>query len=194
MKRICFLIVFLSSIGVFAQEENPKFRTFTDFGYFGSSFKPASKGGTYLSAGAGYKINQDFWLNLNIIKISSSGVDFDEHALFLNNKTTYTNTMVIPSFTKDWEIHKKLLLSGTLGGALIFEKALLPFIHYEENSIEGISFSNQVESFDIGLFAEIAFKYEVAPRLYLTAHAKSYVAMYLEPDSFMLGAGFEIRL
>lgn len=86
------------------------------------------------------------------------------------------------------------MLSGTLGGALIFEKALLPFIHYEENSIEGISFSNQVESFDIGLFAEIAFKYEVAPRLFLTAHAKSYVAMYLEPDSFMLGAGFEIRL
>lgn len=189
-------MLLLTSFHVFSQEvEEFKFRTYFDYGYFASSYIPASKNGNYLSAGAGYKINEDFSLNLTIVKISSTGKDFDDNPFFFNNKTLYNNTMIVPNFSKDWQVHNRFLLSGVLGSALIFENVLLPEAHLDSNNnITGFSFSNEGDSFNIALYGEFIIKYEMTKNLYLSINAKSYVSMYLEPDSIMIGVGIEMKL
>jgi len=174
--------------------DEPKFRTFFDCGLFNSSFKLASNGGNYLSAGFGYKINSEFWLNLTFIKISASG-EFEQNPLFINNETNYSNTMIVPNFSKEWRLSNKFSFSGAIGGALIFEKVLVPsVITNNSNNIVGVEFTNQGESFNIGLFGDLNIKYEIIRNLSLFISAKSFLPLNLEPDSFLLGVGIEIKL
>lgn len=196
MKKIilllCFMLIFEN---LTAQNiDEPKFRTFFDCGLFNSSFKLASNGGNYLSAGFGYKINSEFWLNLTFIKISASG-EFEQNPLFINNETNYHNTMVIPNFSKEWKLSNKFSFTGALGGALIFEKVLVPSVKTDaSNNIIGVDFINEGEPFDLGLFGEISINYEPISNFYFSLNAKSYIPLYLEPDSYMIGFGIGIKL
>lgn len=195
MKKImlsCFIIVF---IDLNAQNnDEPKFKTFFDYGLFNSSFKLASNGGNYLSAGFGYKINKEFWLNLTFIKISATG-EFEENLLFVNNPTNYNNTMIIPNFSKEWNISNKFSIDGAIGGALIFENVLVPNVRTENsNNTIGIGFTDEGGTFDIGLFGELSLKYEFYQNIKFVINSKSYIPLYLEPDSFMFGVGIEIKL
>lgn len=197
MKKILLLCSFLLvGLSAFSQEQKEtKYKTSFDFGYFDSSLSNASKGGTYLSAGVGYKINEDFWLNLNIIKITASGSRYESLPIFLNNKISYENLMVVPNFSKEWQLTNKLYINGVLGGALFFEKSLIPNReHNATGEFIGISVENDAESIDIALFLGIEFKYELTSRIFLTLNMRSYVPIYLEPDSYMLGLGLEIKL
>lgn len=171
-----------------------KFRTFFDVGYFNSSWFLASNGGNYLSAGFGYKINKEFFLNLTIIKISGTG-KFEQSPLFFNNETTYNNTLVVPNFSKDWKIVNKFYVGGSIGLAFIFENVLSPSVQTDEsNNIAGIYFENQGDPFALGLYGEFNIKYEVTKNILFSINTKSYVPLYLEIDNFMIGAGIEIKL
>ena len=192
---ICCAMLFICSTTLKAQEKaEAKFRTFFDVGYFYSSWFLATNGGNYLSAGFGYKINKEFWLNLTIIKVTGTG-EFEQSPFFINNKTIYNNTLIVPNFSKDWKISNKFYISGAIGAALIFENVQVPFVKIDSsNNFTGIYFENQGESFNIGLFGEIVMKYEIIENLNLTLNTKSFLPMNLEPDSFMIGAGIEIKL
>jgi hypothetical protein len=196
MKKIfiitSFLFLFTNLIA--QNNDEPKFRTHFDYGFFQSSFKLASNGGNYLSAGFGYKINNEFWLNLSFIKISATG-QFEQNPLFINNETNYYNTMIIPNFSKDWKISNKFWITGAIGGAFIFENVLVPSVTTDNaNNIIGIDFINEGESFNLGLFGEIVLKYEIIKNFNLSLNTKSFLPLNLEPDSYMLGAGIEIKL
>lgn len=197
MKKLFIVTFFLIlSLSVFAQEQNEaKYRTTLDFGYFSSSYSHASKGGTYLSAGVGYKINKEFWLNLNIIKITASGKRFEDLPFFYNNKVSYENLMIVPNFSKEWQLTNKFYLNGILGGALFFEKSLITYGDYNSNGdLIGFSTENDADSLDLALLVGVDFKYELTQNIFLTFNLKSYIAMYLEPDSYMLGFGLEMKL
>lgn len=196
MKKIVISTVFLlTSLNQIAQNnEVPKFRTFFDAGFFQSTFKPASNDGNYLSGGFGYKINNEFWLNLTLIKISGTG-EFEQNPFFLNNETNYNNTLIIPNFSKDWKLINDLYIGGALGCALIFEKVLIPtVIAVDQNDIIGIDFNNEGEPFNFGLYGELAIKYELIKNLNLSLYAKSFLPMNLTPDTLLLGVGIEIKL
>lgn len=194
MKKIYILCGFLFIFNsIKAQEtEEPKFRTFFDFGYYHSSYRLASNGGTYISAGFGYKINKEFWLNLNLIKISSSGAD-EPNSSFYNNQVAYNNTLVVPNFSKDWSITNKFSIGGALGVAIIFENVWVPFANFNNGRITSIESSNRGEPFDLGLYGELFLKYELRKNFNFVINTKSYIPLYLEPDSFMVGAGLEIK-
>lgn len=196
MKKILIITSFLFVFTKLNAQNNdePKFRTYFDSGFFQSSFAGASDGGNYLSAGFGYKINNEFWLNLTLIKISASG-SFGPIRLFINSETDYNSTLIIPNFSKDWKLINKFSISGVVGGALIFENALRPSIITDSsNRITGIELSNQGQPFNLGLFGEIIIKYEIINNLYLSINTKSFIPMYLEPESLLFGAGIEIKL
>lgn len=196
MKKIilllCFMLVFEN---LTAQNiDEPKFRTFFDCGLFNSSFKLASNGGNYLSAGFGYKINSEFWLNLTFIKISASG-EFEQNPLFINSETNYNNTMIVPNFSKEWRLSNRFSITGAVGGAFIFEKVLVPSARTNNsNNIVGIEFINEGEPFNIALFGDFSIKYELNKNLNLNINTKSFLPLNLEPDSFLLGVGIEIKL
>jgi hypothetical protein len=196
MKKIilllCFMLVFEN---LTAQNiDEPKFRTFFDCGLFNSSFKLASNGGNYLSAGFGYKINSEFWLNLTFIKISASG-EFEQNPLFINNETNYSNTMIVPNFSKEWKLSNRFSITGAIGGAFIFEKVLVPSARINNsNNIIGIEFINEGEPFNIALFGDFSIKYELNKNLNFNINTKSFLPLNLEPDSFLLGVGIEIKL
>lgn len=196
--RKYFIVTFflILSLSGFAQEQNEsKYRTTLDFGYFGSSYSHASKGGTYLSAGFGYKINEEFWLNLNIIKVTASGERYESLPFFYDNKVSYENLMIVPNFSKEWQLTNKFYLNGILGGALLFEKSLITNGEYNYNEeLIGFSTENDAESIDLALLVGVDFKYELTQNIFLTLSLKSYVATYLEPDSYMLGLGVEMKL
>ncbi len=174
--------------------DEPKFRTFFDCGLFNSSFKLASNGGNYLSAGFGYKINSEFWLNLTFIKISASG-EFEQNPLFINNETNYSNTMIVPNFSKEWKLSNRFSITGAIGGAFIFEKVLVPSARINNsNNIIGIEFINEGEPFNIALFGDFSIKYELNKNLNFNINTKSFLPLNLEPDSFLLGVGIEIKL
>ena len=176
------------------QNEESKFRTYLDYGYFNSSFELASNGGSYISGGFGYKINKEFWLNLTVIKISGSG-EFEQNPLFINNETNYNSTMIIPNFSKDWKLSNKFFIGGAIGGAFIFENVLVPSVNTDNSgNITGTDFINEGESFNLGLFGEIIIKYEIIQNLCLILNTKSFLPMNFEPESFMVGAGVEIKL
>jgi hypothetical protein len=195
MKKLIIICLHIVLIDLNAQNnEKPKFRTYLDFGYFNSSFKLASNGGNYVSGGFGYKINKEFWLNLTVVKISGSG-EFEQSPIFISNKTSYNNTMIIPNFSKDWMLSNKFFVGGAIGGALIFENVLVPFVITDNSgNIIGVGFSNEGESFNLGLFGELVIRYEIIKNLNLSLSTKSFLPMYFEPDSFMIGAGVELKL
>lgn len=154
----------------------------------------SSNGGVYISSGIGYKINKEFWLNLSLIKITASG-EFEQNLLFVNNKTNYNSTIVVPNFSKDWKLSDKFLIAGAVGGALIFENVLVPFVTTDSSgNITGIDFINEGESFNLGLFGEIILKYEIIKNLNFSLNIKSFLPMNFEPESFMIGAGIEMKL
>jgi hypothetical protein len=196
MKKIFIITSFIIVFTNLNAQNNvePKFKTQFDYGIFQSSFKLASNAGNYLSAGFGYKINSEFWLNLSFIKISASG-EFEQNLLFVNNNTSYHNTMVIPNFSKEWKLSNKFSFTGAIGGALIFEKVLVPSVKTDaSNNIIGVDFINEGEPFDLGLFGEISINYEPLSNFYFSLNAKSYIPLYLEPDSYMIGFGIGIKL
>ncbi|MGV0751444.1 hypothetical protein [Empedobacter brevis] len=190
MKHYVTLILTTLSLLSYAQDKNV--RMGIEYGYFNSSFQPASEGGSYLSGSFGYKINKDFWLNVDLLKITAKGT-FEASPLFLNNKTTYTNTIIAPNFSKDWKLSDKFVLTPSLGGALIFERAMVPEIQTNGNQLNGISFSNQAEAFNVGLYGNIALKYQLVDNLFIGANVKSYLPMNFEPDAFLTGASLEMR-
>lgn len=197
MKKTLFLCSLLFvGWSAFSQEQNgAKYRTSFDFGYYGSSYSYASKGGTYLSAGVGYKINEEFWLNLNIIKITASGSSYENLPFFSNNRVSYENLMIVPNFSKEWRLTDRLYINGALGGALFFEKSLIPNGEYNlSGELIGINIENDADSLDIALFGGIDFKFLLTSNIFLTFNLKSYVPMYLDPDSYMLGFGLEMKL
>jgi hypothetical protein len=192
LKYCLFFLLTFSSLS--AQDENFKFRTSFEYGYFHSSFFLASDGGSYLSGSFGYKINEDFWLSLDILKMSGAGA-FEPDPLFINTPVNYVNTLLVPNFRKDWLLSNKITLAATIGGALIFERAYVPFLNFDDyNRFEGIEFSNEGDKFNIGLFGNILLKYEVSRSINLGINIKSYVAMYLEPEIIMVGPSIEIKL
>lgn len=196
MRKTIFILGFLFATTQLIAESNeePKFRTYFDFGLFQSSFFLAENGGDYLSAGFGYKINEEFWLNLTLIKITSSGY-FENNPFFENTNTNYRNTMVIPNFSKEWNIIKKLSIGGTIGGAFIFESVIIPYVEPTDTEYNiSIFLSDQGDIFDLALFGEFFMKYEMTKNLFLILNAKSYIPMYMNPDSYMIGIGFEIKL
>lgn len=193
--KITLALIFINLSLLYAQESTEsKFRTYFDAGVFRSNFAPANNGGSYVAGGFGYKINDAFWLNITVAKISATGT-FESNPVFLNNQTNYNNTLVVPNFSKSWKVAPKLSLSGAIGGALLFEKTLVPSVTFDSaNNFSGIDFTNEGEEFSVALFAEFMVQYEVIKNLLLTFSTKSYVPMYLEPDSIMYGLGAEIRL
>jgi hypothetical protein len=194
MKLKYCVFFFLSFSSLFAQDENFRFRTSVEYGYFHSSFFLASEGGSYLSGSFGYKINEDFWLNLDVLKMSGIGA-FEPDPVFINTPVNYVNTIVVPNFRKDWLLRNKLVLATTIGGALIFERAYIPFLNFDDNNnFEGIEFSNEGDKFNIGLFGNVLIKYEVSRSINFGINIKSYVAMYLEPEVIMIGPSIEIKL
>ncbi len=58
MKHYVTLILTALPLLSYAQDKNV--RMGIEYGYFNSSFQPASEGGSYLSGSFGYKINNDF--------------------------------------------------------------------------------------------------------------------------------------
>ncbi|WP_314057891.1 hypothetical protein [Empedobacter brevis] len=190
MKHYVTLLLTTLSLLSYAQDKNV--RMSVEYGYFNSSFQPASEGGSYLSGSFGYKINKDFWLNIDLLKITAKGT-FEASPLFLNNKTTYTNTIIAPNFSKDWKLSDKFVLTPSLGGALIFERAMVPEIQTNGNQLNGISFSNQAEAFNVGLYGNIALKYQLVDNLFIGANIKSYLPMNFEPDAFLAGVSLEMR-
>ncbi len=195
MKINSFRIILLLFFANYAQAQDTKenvFRTSVEYGYFASSFFRAENGGDYLNTSFGYKINQDFWLNLDIIKISATG-NPEFNPLRGDIVTNYSNTMFIPNFSKDWTISSKALFKTTLGGALYFEKAYEPSLFIQDSQLF-FEYINEVEEIGVGLFINLAFLYEVHKNIYIGLNIKSYVGLYLEPDSLMIGPSVEFRL
>jgi hypothetical protein len=191
--RYCFgLLLIFSSLS--AQDENLKFRTSFEYGIFQSNFFLASGGGSYLSGSFGYKVNEDFWLSLDVIKMTGTGA-FEPNPLFINTPVNYVNTMVVPNFRKDWRIISKTFFAATIGGALIFEKAYRPHVYFDDHiGFEGIEFLNQGDKFNIGLYGNFLINYEATRNINLGINIKSYVGMYLEPEMLMIGPSIEFKL
>ncbi|MFA5619823.1 MAG: hypothetical protein WDA08_05905 [Weeksellaceae bacterium] len=193
-KKIISMILIITCACLLSQENTQKFRISFDFGYFGSSYHTASNGGTFLSGGFGYKMNEDFWLNLTLVKISATG-NFEKNQLFLNHQIQYSNTIIAPNFSKDWSLSEKLILGGALGGVLIFETSYEPYFHTDENGgFIGISMESDIDKLDIGLYGELYLKHELGSQISLILNLKSYLPLYLELESFMIGAGIEIKI
>lgn len=191
--KISFLFFVVIPMFLFGQENTEsKFRINVGYGFFNSTFYLADNNGDYLEAGFGYKINEDFWLNIDVVKISSTG-NFESDPLFLNTPVSYSNTMIAPNFSKDWDLSNKLMFSASLGGALIFERVYSPYVNFTDNDFEGIAFSDEGE-FNIGLYGNLSLKYKIIDNLYLGVNLKSYLPMYLDIETFMIGASVEIRI
>lgn len=197
MKYVYFVLLLSTSLiaqNVDSNHQFSKYRAVMDLGYFGSSFQPASSGGNYLNAGFGYKINEEFWLNFNFIKISSKGT-FDQSILFKNNITDYSNTLLIPNFSKDWNVFNKIYIGGSLGCAFMFEQTLYPSVIFDESlQLPTIVFENRGETFNIALFMDFSVKYQLQKQILFLVSAKTYAPMYLDIDSFLIGCGLEIKL
>lgn len=193
-KHTCTLILFvLVAFQITGQTiETNKFRTSIEYGYFGSNYSGNENGGDYLNTSFGYKINQNFWLNLDIIKITATG-NPEFNSLIGDITTNFSNTMFIPNFSKDWIISSKVLFNTALGGALYFEKEFIPRI-FGQNSELVFRYENANNNFDLGLFINLGFTYEIHKRLFVGLNIKSYVGLYLEPESFMIGPSIEFRL
>jgi hypothetical protein len=191
-KPLIFLFCLLS-LNVFSQiEETKKFRMSTEYGYFNSSFFLASNNGSYLSGSFGYKINEEFWLNLELIKITSTG-NLEPSPLLINTPSSYNSTIINPNFSKYWSINEKITLSGSLGGALIFETANKASIISSNGQLQGIEFENQGEPFNFGLFFSFSVMYSLSDSIYAGLNFKSYLPMYLELESFLIGPSIEMR-
>lgn len=197
MKHIIKVLLFSTSLyaqNVDSESNSLNFRTVFDFGYFGSTFEPASSGGNYLNAGFGYKINKEFWLNLNIIKISSKGF-FESKPIFTNNITSYESTLFVPNFSKDWKIINKIYFGGSLGCAFMFERTLDPMITVNEfTQLPMVGFENRGESFNIALFLDLSINYQIHKQINFLLSAKTYAPLYLDIESILIGCGIEIKI
>jgi hypothetical protein len=191
MKKL--IIILLISVTANSQNnETKKFRMSTEYGYYNSTFFLADNNGSYLSGSFGYKINEEFWLNLGLIKITSTG-NFESTPLFLNTPSTYNSTIINPNFSKYWQISDDFTILGSIGGALIFERANDPKIIFAEQQFQGIEFENQGESFNFGLFFSTSLMYGVSDFIYFGINLKSYLPLYLDLESFMIGPSVEMR-
>lgn len=187
------LIILLLSFSAFSQTDGPKkFRMSAEYGYYNSSFFLASDNGSYLSSSFGYKINDEFWLNLELIKVTSTG-NFETSPIFINTPSMYNSTIINPNFSKYWEVGHKFSIAGSIGGALIFERANKPSVIFDNQQFDGVEFENQGESFNFGLFFSLSLMYSLTDFVYAGLNLKSYLPLYLELESFMVGPSIEIR-
>lgn len=187
---LLFYILF-SSVSISQNLIEDKFRISFEYGYFGSNYFLAENGGDYLNTSFGYKINDDFWLSLDLIKLNATGNYESTTAGTIENN--FSMTMFIPNFSKDWRVSKKSFFKTTLGASFILEKAYVPFVSLANSEIN-LSYENFNNEFDLGLFVNIGYLYEVHQNLYLGINFKTYAAIYLNPDSLFIGPSIEFRL
>lgn len=198
MGKICMCVALLL-LGVIAKAQevqipsDSKVKLQIDGGIYQSDFYAASNGGSYLSAGIGYNLGKNYWLNLTFSKITASGAS-EKNSLLIDTQTAYHTTMIIPNLSKDWEVANKLSIGTALGGAMLFERFTVPVIHSHNQELLGIEMSNQGDDFNIALFGEVAIKYELFTNFSLFVNAKTYLPLHYNIDSYMIGLGAAIKL
>jgi hypothetical protein len=153
-----------------------------------SSYIFANNPSIYLQTSFGKKINNDFWLSLDLIKVNARG-EFESN-IFVDRTSSYNAFIVIPNFTKDFEF-KSFCFSPSLGLLLIHESAKFPDL--SGNSESPLTIRNQKEN-TFGLYLNLVLKKELNKNLILGLNVKSYVIINLEIETFMIGPSVEIRL
>lgn len=189
MRLILSLIIIALSSNIYSQEK--KFKMGIEYGYFNSTYDFASDKGDYLAANFGYKVNEYFWLNLDVIRISASG-NFEKTAPFINSTTNYTNTIIAPNFSKDFKLSNKLILEPALGAALIFEKLIVPSVEYDNDTPVGIKLSNEGDDFNLGLYGNVALKYAIINDFYIGLNVKTFIPIHLDPE-FLAGISLGVK-
>ena len=98
------------------------------------------------------------------------------------------------AFAQTYQNYEIIVINDCSPDTVEFEKVLEPSVRTENSNITGIELIYQGDTFALGLFGEVIVKYEVIKNLYLSINTKTYVPLYLEPDSYMIGFGIEVKL
>lgn len=164
------------------------YRISNEFGYYKSDYFLANKPSYYLQTSFGKKINEDFWLNIDMIKVNANG-EF-ENNLFLDKTSTYNAFMIIPNFTKDFSF-KHFNFSPSLGLLLIHESTKIPY--FTTNNSYPLTIRNEKNN-SLGLYLNLGLKKNLYKNIIVGVNIKSYVLMNLEIETLMIGPSIEIKL
>ena len=204
MKSIILSAILICyAFNVSAQEKNSiseisgdNFRVQFAYGLYKSSYVEGDKPGTYLHSGFGFKMNKNFWLNLDIIHSEARG-GLEIYPL-LNSTSNVTNWYFMPNFTKDFKIKRKSIIKPMLGFFLNREytSRLGYETVYDQNNnpyLADLAMSDEA-TYTAGIMFGLSFNYEVNKNLFLGIEAYSYTKLYLTIESFMVGPKVEIRI
>lgn len=165
-------------------------------GFYKSSYVEGNQPGLYLHGGFGFKLNRNFWLNLDIIHSEARG-GLEIYPL-TNSTSNVTNWYFMPNFTKDFFIGRKSSISPMLG--FFFNREYTSRLEYDTEYNENYDpvLSNLRMSdegtFTAGLFFGLSYNYEITSDLYIGVEAYSYSKLHLTIESFMVGPKVELRI
>lgn len=196
-------VITFFSLNVSAQGQNNNLNTQGDnyrvqfaYGLYKSSYVEGNEPGTYLHGGFGFKLNQNFWLNVDIIHSEARG-GMEIYPL-LNSNSNVTNWYFMPNFTKDFKIGGKSLITPMLGFFLNREytsRLEYETLYDQENNpyLADLAMSDEA-TYTAGIMFGLSFNYEVTKNLFLGLEAYSYTKLHLNIESFMVGPKVEIRI
>lgn len=115
------LLFFLCSIkNLNAQSFENKLKANLQLGYYGADWYKFSKEGKFIEANIGYKINQEFWLNIHINYSEGKGLK-DPHLNigYIPNKSSQFT--ISPIISKYFNLTDDLYISGKVGPYISFQ-------------------------------------------------------------------------
>lgn len=202
-KKILFTLLIAFTYNISAQGQNvdeesrnDNYRILFSSGLYKSSYVEGDKPGMYLHGGFGFKMNENFWLNIDIIHSEARG-GYEIYPL-LNSNSNVTNWYFMPNFTMDFDLGQKHRISPLLGFFLNREytSRLTYETEYDQNYnpvLTDLRMSDEA-TYTAGLFAGFSYNYEITDNLYIGIEAYTYTKLHLTIESFMVGPKVELRL
>lgn len=171
MKKLyCILFLIIFSSQIHAQNDNleSKLKTNLQVGYYSADWYKFSKEGKFIEIGVGFKINADFWLNLNVNYSEGKGPN-DPYLNIGDNPKKTSQFTVAPIVSKYYCLTDKLDVSGKVGPYVSFQSyydyVFLDIVNYTHSSyvilgaVVGVDFDYKVsKNVSVGVMSSYAFE------------------------------------
>lgn len=124
MKLSYYILVIITCCyaNMYAQNNTneSKLKSNIQLGYYGADWYKFSKEGKFIEVGVGYKINEDFWLNLNINYSEGKGPN-EPYLNLGDNPNKSKQFTIVPTISKYFNLTKRLDISGKVGTYVSFQ-------------------------------------------------------------------------